>query len=406
MRLIATVCLAFLFVASAYAQSTQPAAESTAKISPEAQKVLDGVKSGYADLKSLQVSGDVSINLEAAGQKENDVTAFTGTFQSPAKFRHEMKDDLLVLSDGETSRFYKIDRKKYVTLDPLKQRTALNELPGDLMMALTLQNPSLLFALLPDASTGLTNAGETIEREADVTVEGKAYQALRIKTEGQNVLALIDPQTHLLRQLLIDVKGRLVNQGVPEVKHAMITIDYKTTTRDAAVQADAFAWTPPSDAIEVKPGSPPAAGDEEIMALVGKPAPAFSLKDEKGNTVTLASLKGNVVVLDFWATWCGPCRVSLPHLDTLNKEMAPKNAKIFALNQGETLEQAQGYFKAEKLTVPILLDPENKAGNDYKVSGIPTTVIIGKDGVVKKVYVGFAPGVENEIRAQVEAALK
>jgi peroxiredoxin/outer membrane lipoprotein-sorting protein len=410
MRTLAIAIVALLLITPAFAQSTQPTAadeQAASKISPAAQEVLNGIKTGYNDLKSLQVSGDVSINLEAAGDKEAKTTSFTGTFEAPAKFRHEMDGDLLLVSNGEKANFYMIDVKKFATFDAPTKRTAISELPGDFTMALTMQNPSLLLALLPDPSTGLTNIGETIEREADVTLDGKSFQALRISTDGQNILALVDPQTHLLRQMAVDVKSRLVNKGVPDVKNAMITINYKTSQKDAAIPADAFAWTPPADAIEVKPGSNPGAGgDEEIMALVGQPAPAFSLKNEKGDTVSLESLKGQVVVLDFWATWCGPCRVSLPYLDALNKDVAPKGAKIFAVNCGETLEQAQTYFKSQNLTVPILLDPESNVERAYKVSGIPSTVIIGKDGIVKKAFVGFGPGLENEIRAEVESAMK
>jgi thiol-disulfide isomerase/thioredoxin/outer membrane lipoprotein-sorting protein len=410
MRILAIVVIALLLITPTFAQSTQPAPadeQAASKISPAAQEVLDGIKSGYSDLKSLQVSGDVSINLDAAGDKEAKTTSFTGTFEAPAKFRHEMQGDVLLVSNGEKANFFMIDTKKFATFDAPTARTALGDLPGDFTMALTLQNPSILLALLPDPSTGLTNIGDTIEREADVTLDGKSFQALRIKTDGQDVLALVDPQTHLLRQLAVDVKSRLVNKGVPDVKNAMITINYKTSQKDAAIPADAFAWTPPADAIEVKPGSSAGAvGNEEIMALIGQPAPAFSLKNEQGDTVSLESLKGKVVVLDFWATWCGPCRISLPYLDALNKDLAPKGAKIFAVNCGETLEQAQSYFKSQNLTVPILLDPESNVENAYKISGIPSTIIIGKDGIVKKVFVGFGPGLENEIRAQVEAALK
>jgi thiol-disulfide isomerase/thioredoxin len=163
---------------------------------------------------------------------------------------------------------------------------------------------------------------------------------------------------------------------VPQVNKFLVTIDYTKTSTDAGAVADAgrFNWTPPSDAILVKI-QPDAAGaggggSEAALALVGKPAPDFTLKDLAGKDVTLASLKGSVVVLDFWATWCGPCRASMPHLNTLNKDLSGRGLKLYAVNESETKAAVEQYLTAEKLTgLPVLMDETSIVVNFTRLPG-------------------------------------
>ncbi len=146
--------------------------------------------------------------------------------------------------------------------------------------------------------------------------------------------------------------------------------------------------------------------DAPAMALVGKPAPDFKLEGLDGKEVHLADLKGSVVVLDFWATWCGPCVQSMPHLDELYKAESPKGLKVFAVNQEEDKDTVQGFLKSRNLTVPALLDKDGQVGQAYEANAIPQTVIVGKDGKVRKVFIGYGMDTGDQIRKEVEAAMK
>ncbi len=157
----------------------------------------------------------------------------------------------------------------------------------------------------------------------------------------------------------------------------------------------------------MKSAAAAAADDNPADALVGKDAPAFTLTGMDGKTVSLADLKGKVVVLDFWATWCPPCRASLPHLDKFYQEKKGDGVQVFAVNESEEKDKVTAFVEKTKLGVPILLDSEGKAGAEYKANAIPETVVVGKDGKVVKVFVGFDPNsTPEELHKTVEAAMK
>ena len=124
----------------------------------------------------------------------------------------------------------------------------------------------------------------------------------------------------------------------------------------------------------------------------GQEAPAFDLDSLDGGKVSLASLRGNVVVLDFWATWCGPCRAGMPAMNELGKWAASSGLpiKVFAVNIGEPRQKAADYWKNEKFGFPCLLDPNNASAMAYGAQSIPLTVVIDPEGKVAEIEVGLS----------------
>jgi thiol-disulfide isomerase/thioredoxin len=145
----------------------------------------------------------------------------------------------------------------------------------------------------------------------------------------------------------------------------------------------------------------------DTTSLQGKPAPQFSLQTVGGKEMSLAGEKGNVVVLDFWATWCPPCRASLPHLQAIHedKDLAGKGLKVYAVNLREDKAKAKDYAEQNHLTFPIPLDKAGAVAQKYLVRGIPTTVVVGRDGKVAKAFIGFGKDSEEKLRDAITAAL-
>jgi len=139
---------------------------------------------------------------------------------------------------------------------------------------------------------------------------------------------------------------------------------------------------------------------------VGQPAPEFSLKDLSDQPVALSSFRDRkVVVLDFWATWCGPCRMAMPDLQELHDKFKDDGLEILSVNQGESAEQVRHFIEHKKYSFHVVLDPDTAVGDQYGVRGIPTLVVMNKRGVVQRIQVGYSAN-GDELRKLIERLTK
>ena len=126
----------------------------------------------------------------------------------------------------------------------------------------------------------------------------------------------------------------------------------------------------------------------DATAEIGQPAPAFALSDLDGRQVSLNDFKGKVVLLDFWATWCGPCRLSMPVLEKLQQEH-PNDFTLLAVNVGETPDMVTPYARRQKIQARIPLDVQGCVAAAYQASSIPRQVLIDKEGIVRFIRDGY-----------------
>jgi thiol-disulfide isomerase/thioredoxin len=127
---------------------------------------------------------------------------------------------------------------------------------------------------------------------------------------------------------------------------------------------------------------------------VGNLAPEFNFVNFEGNYISLDSFRGKPVLLNFWATWCGPCRIEMPYLQRIYDEWTDKGLVLLTVNIGESVTVAKNFMQENGFTMPVLLDSSRVTLNSYQITGIPTTYFIDKDGIIQERRVGSFPNKE------------
>ena len=135
-------------------------------------------------------------------------------------------------------------------------------------------------------------------------------------------------------------------------------------------------------------------------------APDFDLASRDGGRVALSDLTGQVVMVNFWATWCGPCRQEMPQLEALYERYSDLGFTLLGVNVEEDSSGADAFLADTPVSFPILFDPENQVSELYNVVAMPSTVLIDKSGNLRFIHHGYQPGYENEYQSQIRALIR
>ena len=135
------------------------------------------------------------------------------------------------------------------------------------------------------------------------------------------------------------------------------------------------------------------------------PAPDFTLKSASGENLKLSELRGQVVLINFWASWCGPCRQEMPLLDELHKKYEGLGFTVLGVNVDGDPRQATAFLDKVPVKFPVLFDSRNTVSKSYEVVAMPTTLIVDRNGDVRYLHKGYASGIEQEYQQQVRLLL-
>jgi peroxiredoxin len=138
---------------------------------------------------------------------------------------------------------------------------------------------------------------------------------------------------------------------------------------------------------------------------VGQRAPAFDVPNATGKPVRLADMKGKVVYVDFWASWCGPCKQSFPWMNDMQAKYAARGLQIVGVSLDKKKEDADKFLAGTPAKFMVAYDTTGKVAEVYKPQGMPTSFLIGADGVVRAVHVGFRESDRAALEREIEAAL-
>ncbi len=146
--------------------------------------------------------------------------------------------------------------------------------------------------------------------------------------------------------------------------------------------AGATLWGRPDPATDAAPVF------DVIRGALG-PAAEFTLSGPEGRAVSLREFRGRVVLLNFWATWCVPCREEIPAMQALARDLGPRGLVVLAVNYEEDPETVQAFVRDTGLTLPVLLDRDGAVARRYRVAGLPTSVFVDRRGAVAGSVIGF-----------------
>ena len=251
-----------------------------------------------------------------------------------------------------------------------------------------------------------------VVREIEIGVMGGGEDAMEMLPQRI-------PMAEIIAFARADGLPRRVNMGVPlpgdDAAGAMPPGPVVTITAlklNPKLEEAQFAMVKPEGYATVEPKQPKFAQPgmeggpaEQLKVKAGDAAPDFKLMGLDGKEVSLASLKGKVVLLDFWATWCGPCKAAMPIMQRLHEDYCDKGVAVVGVSTWEKDSQAaKDYFSTKRFTYGCLLGGDDLA-KAYGVTGIPTIVVIGKDGKVEKIETGIGPDGERKFRMAIDGAL-
>ncbi|HET6879927.1 MAG TPA: DUF2092 domain-containing protein [Pirellulales bacterium] len=390
-----------------------PAKKAAAKEKPaDAKSVLKQLASFYRSKKTSQFEFDQKISLNFNGLKNNVESQAKIAVARPKRFAMRQKDPQLgadVVCDGEQIS---------ISLAPLKQYTqtsapeSLDELLTNPLIAGGMGGRGPLLDVFADDPYKTLMEGVTKNEYAGREKIGD-IEAHHLKFEQDQfdweLWVAIGDQPRMLKAAF-DMKKTLAVGGLSDeqLKDAEMSIvqNYQNWQFDKTLPDDAFAFEPPEGAKKVEDFSAGEPGQEpEISPLVGKPAPELKQELLDGGQFSLKEQKGKIVILDFWATWCGPCVREMPLVAKVADEYQKKGVSLYCVNQGEESDAIRDFLKEKELKVTVSLDPEGEAGNAYGVQGIPTLVLIDKAGVVQSVHIGFSPEIGDILKKELDALL-
>ncbi len=140
--------------------------------------------------------------------------------------------------------------------------------------------------------------------------------------------------------------------------------------------------------------------------LEGQTAPDFALKSSTGENMRLSEYRGDVVMVNFWATWCGPCRQEMPLLDELYQRYSRVGFNLLGVNIDDDSRRAMQMIEELGVNFPVLFDASKKVSELYDVDAMPVTVIIDREGTVRYVHQGYKPGYEDKYLTEIRTLLR
>jgi len=385
-------------------------AESDAAI---AERVLRETCAFYSSLQAFSFRITSDLNLKTTDKVTDKIDVADIQFERAPYFRVKTRRPKrageATLIDSNAS-FYKPEWRVYST----RNLSNINEFVKDQDFGCVTDGAlkaALLEVLTADDPYSELMKSRSIESYQGLdTVDGVSCHHLVLRRKGASCAEhyyLTAGKQPWLKVYRPEENCPLVTLPVVETaaKTAMTRTFTYTNFRRRQASSNGRQFKPPAGALKVSQLVFSSDNDAR-QTLVGKPAPKFEVGTVNGARFSLSKLRGKVVVIEFWATWCSPCCRAMPVIDRVCGDFAGQGVQFIALNQKEDASVIKSFLQKNSLTSQVGLDGKGQVAALYHVVGIPQTVVVGKDGKVKSVHVGCPSDLREVLTQDLSSALK
>jgi len=393
------------------AQASPSAGENAAPVEPkDGREALELMVAAYQKATSYADSGKARLIADQADRKMDETVDFSVTVVRPNKIRAHVYQ-AMVVCDGQHLHASIQTLAHQVLQRKAPEKLTLHALFADRVLAAAMTQgfagsaPPLMFLLGDDPLKAILQDAEPPELKEPGTIGDRPCHRIQIRRPEGLLVLWVDRQTFVLRRVVFptDELRRAMSQDGP-VQSVSLVADFDGAELNGTVDPKAFQFEMPADAKIVKFLETP-----HPAQLLGKKTPDFKFADLAGKPVTPKSLEGKVAVLDFWATWCGPCRETLPNLEKVYQQFKGNDkVAIVAVSVDDPKtanEELQKTFEGLKVTVPVVRESETSAGMLFHFTGIPSLFILGPDGVVQDFQEGADPNLARLLPEKIEKLL-
>jgi len=361
---------------------------------PSAQELLSKIGSAYGAFTGLHVVAERTESVYLNGRPMPVTSECEFAFKSGHRYfarKNQTDREAIAVSDGNTT-WKALPRSRLWTQTNASASHQGNVADGHEARSTDLQGAMEKVAFGQYVALAQLAQDPVIVKEQD-------FKLGREKVRGYLIRAHVGPDQH---ELLVD-KQRFVVLHYKQKVHSAeglieVTVNMKKIEINSDVEDSLFHFSAAPDWKEVESLNLPG---EVLVVSIGAPAPKLSLTTLEGEPVSLERLHGRVIVLDFWATWCAPCREQMPCIEKLRAEFADA-VQFYGVNDEES-KTVQDFLKKNHYETPVLMDVHYEAHRSYGIHAIPTLFIIDADGIVRMHIVGSAT--EARIRKAIESAL-
>ena len=390
------------------AQSEQAARDLLARM----VEVYQGATS-YADQGKIRITGRLN------GQNIDVPSDYMVAVQRPGKVRMQVNQGILV-SDGQQTWAFLLSLANQVLHRPVAPEMSIETIFADHLVAAAMgQGPNQVYSWVPiqlilmmsnDPLEVLLQSVDDLRMDQPDMIGLNACYRVRGRHSGGEIVFWIDQGTHVLRRFEFPIEQlqRIVADG--QVQNLALVAEFADANVNSQINEAAFKFEAPQGVDMVDTFLPP------VLTILGKPAGDFSFVDLEGKPVTAQSLAGKVVVLDFWASWCEPCRKSLPLIEEVYQQFKDNDKVAFLAVSVDNFEDGPNGPKVEdaaltetfaelKVTIPIVRDPAREAGMKFGISNIPTSVLIGSNGEIQDWEAGVTAEIGTRLTEKLNSLL-